>query len=194
MMIRIQKGFNVDIDASTGAYVFINAGTLYDDNSNKVYAPNRKKFKKILSAKKYVYYDVRADTFSQLDSELSPVDLDSNNQLLVPICYMETDAYGLIHKYLPLIYDANFNIPPPICTDTTDSLAYKNIAFITEVNIPIDGVTVRVTNDRYQIFNLFIYDMGDVILGTIQHNGRDITLAEDVSPAVCEVTYGYIIK
>jgi hypothetical protein len=72
---------------------------------------------------------------------------------------------------------------------------YKNIGFITETDLTITGTSVQKTKyEIYQLFNLFIYDMGDVILGTIQHNGRDITLAEDVSPAVCEVTYGYIIK
>lgn len=193
-MIRIQKGFDVDLDASTGTYVFINAGTLFDDNSNKVYAPNRKKFKKVPSAKKYVYYDVQKDTFLQSDTEITLVHLDSDEQLLVPICYIETDAYSLIHKYVALKYDPDFNIAPPTNVDPTEVSAYKNIGFITEKDLPINGVTVRTQYEVLQLFNLFIYDMGDVIIGTIGVDGKTLTLAEDVSPATCEVTYGYIIK
>lgn len=189
-MIRIQSGFNVDLENSTGLYVNVKAGTLYNDNDNRIYSFSNKKFKKTLSVSKYVYFDIIDDSFKFTDVEISPVELDSIYETYCPLCYITIDNRGNITSYVKLEY-GQVNVIPPEDLETNSILSYKPIRFITEKNLPIDGKTVVVTNKILQIFNLFIYDQGDVILGTIKYKDNVITLLEDVSPALCEVTYGY---
>lgn len=192
MMIRAHTGFTVDIDASAGSYVYTTPGTLFDDNAKIGYSPGKKRFLKTKNAIRWVYYDVLTQEFIQEKTEISLTDLDTKRQNLYPLCYLNIDSKGLILEYAPLKYDESYNTNPTTVDLSTVS-EFRNLAFVTEKNLPVNGVNVVVQNEIYIIVNLFIYDMGDVILGTIQHNGKNITLMEDVSPATCEVTYGYIL-
>ena len=191
-MIIIRRGFDIDLNASTGEYVWLNAGTLYDDNAVKVYAPDRKSFKKIPNSKKFIYYNVITSKFEQYDAEIEPVDLDSYYQHLLPLYYIEVNAYFALTKYLKMSYDGFNIIPPPDNTDDGSVSLYGKVEFITETPLTIYGKNITLTHTPIQLFNLFIYNMGDVILGTITQNGKVLTLAEDVSPATCEVTYAYV--
>ena len=193
-MVLIHKGFDVDINASFGASVVMTEGTLFDDNNKLAYLPGKRKFDKIKNSSKWVYYDIRNSKFIQVDSEISMQDLDSKNQHLCPIVYIETNSNNDIIKLIKLKYGEGYNLPPPSGGDLNSISLYKNIGFITEKGLTINGTTVTTTHKIYHIFNLFIYDMGDVILGTMEYDNKTITLQEDVSPAICEVTYGYLLS
>ena len=189
-MIIVHSGFTIDYANSTSEYINVAQGTLIDNNSNSVYYVDNSSFKKPISGKVFVYYNVKSSLYEQYVTEIPPQDLDGLKSYLLSVCYLETDENRAITGIAKLDYDDNYDVilGPNISQET--ATAYKNITFKTE-NVDVVNGTFTLSFVPIVFVSLYIKDKGTILNSMITNNEKYCTLSESIT-AEAEVVYGYL--